>query len=905
MRLPSYFLLHPLPLLLLWTFAFTLSFPACAELELPEGFTLTEVAGPELADNIYAMTLDRAGRPVVSGPRYIRRLHDDDGDGQYDRASELPHAPRSGAMGLLFDDDGSLIYWGDNAIHRMNPATPDTPPTVLWNAGGGEHGMHAFIRGPDNWIYGVGGNRAGLKNLPYTDGTLIEKPHAGSIFRFSPDGKQLECVAQGYRNSYDIAFDSDDHLYTFDSDSERWHHLPHYTPMRLFQVALGGHHGWMYERTDRAWKRPNHFHDSVPSISDLGRGSPTGLVCYDHRQFPERYRGSLFGLCWSSGRVFHFPLEKSGTKTVCNAEPFLTATAGSSFPAVDIDVSREGDLLVAVGGRGTRGAIYRIRHGDPVEPKTRGAEIDQPLSAWSRSARGITSANQTTTKAPLPKTVRPQNPFAELDRADSLARLKSKPPALPLIRHLQILLGDVHTQVKELDRIGYVVLPSKEKKNEETTTLDLSGVSFPTSSPLVDWELGRLFAMAHCDDAKLLNGVLEKITSDTDPADDIHWLLCAGQMHAERSPQATRKTAAAFGNLHRKMTERGYPFTRYWPRYVSASFATHCERDPELAKALLADTAFGHSGHVLFLDQLPAEALGVLAGSKWTPELVSKLGALDDAELLPALRKNLADPKNAADITLLGHIAVLLGKRGLDTDLSLIANVLDHPSANTSERLARVLQRFPSSDPAVFQAIKAHARHRTNDRARRELEALLKQWTGEDSAWDQWYLARHPDDSEAAADLAGFAATTDIDWPERLGKVDWSAGDVVRGKLVYQQRACASCHDANSRLGPALNGVSKRFDRDALFASIVNPHATISPAYKAIEVTTREGETYVGSAVYDSPAHTILAIAPNVTVMVKDIVKRGPATRSIMPEGLLNDATPEQLADLYAFLSSR
>jgi|GEM_PF-5908368 len=206
--------------------------PTWAELTVPPGFTLTEVAGPELADNIYAMTLDREGRPIVSGPGYIRRLHDDDGDGTYDRATELPHAPRSGAMGLLVDDDGTLLFWGDKSIQRIDPKKPDTPPTRLWNAGAGEHGMHAFIRGPDQWIYAVGGNRAGLKGLPYTDGNLVDAPHAGSIFRFSPDGKRVESVAQGFRNSYDIAFDPKGRLYTFDSDSERWHHLPHYKASR-------------------------------------------------------------------------------------------------------------------------------------------------------------------------------------------------------------------------------------------------------------------------------------------------------------------------------------------------------------------------------------------------------------------------------------------------------------------------------------------------------------------------------------------------------------------------------------------------------------------------------------------------------------------------------------------------
>jgi len=566
-------------------------------------------------------------------------------------------------------------------------------------------------------------------------------------------------------------------------------------------------------------------------------------------------------------------------------------------------------LLVAVGGRGTRGAIYRVRHGQAVAPRTTGPEIDQPLSAWSRAARGISvdRAAGAESLPPLPRTVRPKNPFAELGLAESVARLKADAqqgtPAMALVRHLQILLGDVHTQVKELDRIGYVA--NRATLPEDSPALkpiDLGGLRFPSGDAVLDWELGRLFAMARSDDAALLSRVLDQVSADSDPADDIHWLLCAGQMPANRSSADSAKTAAAFAALHPKMTERGYPFTRHWPRYVSACFATHCEHDPALPQAVLDADAFGDPGHVLFLDKLPAKALGVLAASDWTPALVNKLDRLDDAELLPALRANLTNTAAAADITLRGDIAVLLAKRGSEADLPLVSPVLDHPSAPVSERLARVLERMPASEAAVFHALKAHARHRAHERTRRALESLLKKWTGEETNWDQWYLERHPDDR---AKLAGFATDTEIDWPQRLRAVDWSAGDVARGKTVYQQRACASCHDASSRLGPSLKGVSKRFDRDALFASIVNPHATISPAYKAIEVTNKKGETYVGAAVYDSPAHTILLIAPNVTVMVQDIVKRGPATRSIMPEGLLNDATDQDLADLHAFMKSQ
>ena len=59
-------------------------------------------AGPELADDIYSMTLDAKGRVVVSGRGYIRTLHDTDSDGRAEMAVQFAKLDH-GTMGMLFD----------------------------------------------------------------------------------------------------------------------------------------------------------------------------------------------------------------------------------------------------------------------------------------------------------------------------------------------------------------------------------------------------------------------------------------------------------------------------------------------------------------------------------------------------------------------------------------------------------------------------------------------------------------------------------------------------------------------------------------------------------------------------------------------------------------------------------
>ena len=155
-------------------------------------------------------------------------------------------------------------------------------------------------------------------------------------------------------------------------DGERDQHLPWYTPTRLFDVAQGMHHGWVLTGWKRSWNRPEYFFDNVPRLVEIGRGSPTGVEVYRHRQYPRPYRGSVFSCCWTLGRVYHFPLEQKGSSYESRKEIFLETTGDVGFAPVDLAVGPKGDLFVAIGGRGTRGSVFRVTYtkAERLEPPT-------------------------------------------------------------------------------------------------------------------------------------------------------------------------------------------------------------------------------------------------------------------------------------------------------------------------------------------------------------------------------------------------------------------------------------------------------------------------------------------------------------------------------------------------------
>src|SRR5260370_3491429 len=247
--------------------------PAAPGLKVPPGFVVTEFADSKLANDIHCMTVDPKGRIVVAGRGYLRILVDDDGDGLADRAIEVAASPKDGAMGLCWEED-TLFVMGDGGLRRFRIKNDKADgPSELIRAmkTGGEHTAHAIRRGPDGWLYVLCGNTAGIDKTYATLPTSpIAEPTAGCVVRFSPDLKNSEIVADGFRNPYGMDSLPDGELVTFDSDNERCVSLPWYEPTRFYHVVPGGHYGWLSPQRASFWRMPPYFCDVVSPVATPG-----------------------------------------------------------------------------------------------------------------------------------------------------------------------------------------------------------------------------------------------------------------------------------------------------------------------------------------------------------------------------------------------------------------------------------------------------------------------------------------------------------------------------------------------------------------------------------------------------------------------------------------------------------
>jgi putative heme-binding domain-containing protein len=128
-------------------------------------------------------------------------------------------------------------------------------------------------------------------------------------------------------------------------------------------------------------------------------------------------------------------------------------------------------------------------------------------------------------------------------------------------------------------------------------------------------------------------------------------------------------------------------------------------------------------------------------------------------------------------------------------------------------------------------------------------------------------------------------------------------GDRRRGAAVYQ-RVCVICHAVGKHLvGPDLATISGRTG-DRLLTDIVDPSREVSPDFVSYTITTISGETLTGLIAAESATGVTirrpsLADETILRSQIKDLRAEG---KSLMPEGLEAGLTPQDLADLIAFV---
>ena len=175
-------------------------------------------------------------------------------------------------------------------------------------------------------------------------------------------------------------------------------------------------------------------------------------------------------------------------------------------------------------------------------------------------------------------------------------------------------------------------------------------------------------------------------------------------------------------------------------------------------------------------------------------------------------------------------------------------------------------------------------------------------------------LAKYPESVRKEGDALLESLT--VDTANQIRRLETllptlQGGNITRGQAIFNstKATCYSCHAIGymgGRIGPDLTRIGQvRSERDLLEA-ILYPSASFARGYEPVVVRTRAGELHTGVLRNnDLPDEIVLATERDeVRIPRRDIVEMQPGTVSLMPQGLVDQLTQQELADLLAFLKA-
>lgn len=251
-----------------------------------------------------------------------------------------------------------------------------------------DHGVHAFVFGPDGKLYFTMGNQGSV--IKDAEGNVIKdsfgnevradgNPYRqGMVFRCNLDGSDFEVLAYNFRNNYEVAVDSYGTLWQSDNDDDG------NKGTRINFVMEFGNYGYTDEMTGAGWRTrrtgmaedipSRHWHQNdpgvIPNLLHTGAGSPAGIAVYEGELFPEVFQNEMIHTDAGPNVIRSYPVEKNGAGYSARIEIIMEGKNDQWFRPSDLAVASDGSIFVAdwydpgVGGHRVqdlqRGRIFRI-----------------------------------------------------------------------------------------------------------------------------------------------------------------------------------------------------------------------------------------------------------------------------------------------------------------------------------------------------------------------------------------------------------------------------------------------------------------------------------------------------------------------------------------------------------------
>jgi putative heme-binding domain-containing protein len=256
----------------------------------------------------------------------------------------------------------------------------------------------------------------------------------------------------------------------------------------------------------------------------------------------------------------------------------------------------------------------------------------------------------------------------------------------------------------------------------------------------------------------------------------------------------------------------------------------------------------------------------------------------------PILEPYLTDPE-------LSELAIRsLGTLGEKRTPDLLLNRYNNLPAKSKIEAINILAARPNYAADLLEAVQRGVirRQEINAAQLRELRAHVDLKSKIATIWPQ--LDESPGGKKKLFEKYKTLLTS-----ERLKQAD-----ALKGRAIFQQ-ACATCHTLygeGAKIGPELTG-SDRGNLDYLLDNIIDPSGVVPESYRVTNLTLKDDRSLTGVVLGETETTlTFQTISEKVTLQKSEIDKRQASALSMMPEGLLESLTDDQVLQLFAYLMS-
>lgn len=962
-----------------------------------DGLEVTPFAAEPMLQNPTNMDIDEKGRvwiteaynyrPAVNGNPTnalgdrIMILEDTNGDGQADTAKIFYQGPEINApLGIAVLGHRVIVsqspyiwsFYDDNGDDRADRKE------ILFQGIGGEqhdHGAHAVSFGVDGKLYFNFGNEGHTlkdkqgKEVLDQDGEVIgpRKYQQGLLLRCNPDGSQVECLGDNFRNPYEVAVDSYGALWQSDNDDDG------NRGTRINFILPYGNYGYTDEMTGASWQssRTNmedsiplqHWHlndpGEVPNLLQTGAGSPTGMLIYEGKLLPQVFHNQIIHADAGPNVVRAYPVTQAGAGFTARIENILKGEKDHWFRPADVTVAPDGSLFIAdwydpgVGGHAAgdqvRGRVYR------VAPK--GATYRLPALDFSSTQGAVAALHNPNlsvrhhaftalrqmgvTAVPELEKMFDGDPDPRM-RARAFWVLLGMPGAVPkqyIDKSMTAATEDIRCMAiraaVEQAHIEWVLPqaladPAVAVRREAAIALHHSKLAqvpdWWTSLALQHdgkdrWYLEALGIGADRRWDDCLSAYLKKVGDPlaTAAGRDIIWRA--------RTDSSIRYLArlAADSTVSLKARQRyfrAFDFNTGKFKYTAllGLIQQHQAQDIAFNKLAL------HALDLASVQRAPIAQAAlkiVLDSVKGTAEFVELAAQYSVTSAQPHLLElALQHPDEDLGVAAAGLLLKLGGKAAVkpileryDQDtaaakhlLEAIARVGSGPAVDLVQDLA-----LGSGYPEALRKLAAAKIGWTGTGEQRVL-ALLRQHkvpqelipdvvTSVDGAWMQSVK------DEAASYLpAGAITVANTRKAPTMASIGTLTPDLAKGKTIFSN-SCSTCHKAGTTgfdFGPNLSEIGTKLPKEALLEAIIHPSAGIGFGYEGWTIRLKDGSAF--SAIIVSKTETDLEVkfpgGSRKQYKTREIASMEQMKKSMMTEGLYAHLSDQDMADLLGFLSA-